>query len=69
VAALGKKETHDALTETQSAIIAAMDRREERDKEAAWRIAVGQWLVKKRHISMSESPEVSPRFPSKWSHN
>jgi transposase InsO family protein/transposase len=44
------KEIYDGLIETQSAIIAAMERREECDREAAWRIAVEQWLVINRHI-------------------
>jgi len=64
-----RKEIYDGLIETQSAIIAAMDRREERDKEAAWRIAVEHWLVKNRHISVFENPAVSPHSSPKWSHN
>jgi hypothetical protein len=55
--------------EPQSAIIAAMDGPQDCDKEAAWRIAVEQWLVKNRHISVFEDLEVSPCFSQKQSHN
>jgi len=37
-----RREIGDGQIETQSAIIAATDRREECDKEAAWRIAAEQ---------------------------
>jgi hypothetical protein len=38
-----RKEIYDGLIETQFAIIAAMDGRQNSNKEAAWRIAVEQW--------------------------
>jgi endonuclease YncB( thermonuclease family) len=64
-----RKEIQDALIGTQSAIIAAMDRREQGDRKVARRFAVEQWLVKNGHIRAFESPEVSPHFAPKQSHS
>jgi len=40
-----------------------MGRREEGEKEAAWRVALEQWLVRSRRITVCENPAVSPHFP------
>ncbi|MDP7251765.1 MAG: hypothetical protein QGF00_19305 [Planctomycetota bacterium] len=57
-----RKEIYDALIEKQTIIVAAMEERNKRDKEAAWRIAVEQWLVKNQHITITHNPDVSPHF-------
>ncbi len=64
-----RKEIYDALIEKQTIIVAAMEERNKRDKEAAWRIAVEQWLVKNQHITITQNQQLSPHLPVNLSHN
>jgi hypothetical protein len=64
-----RKEIYNALIEKQSIMVAAMEERNQRDKEAAWRIAVEQWLVKNSHITITQNQQLSPHLPVNLSHN
>jgi hypothetical protein len=48
--------------QTRSGIIAVVETREEYDREAAWRIAVEQWLVKTATSASLKTPKCHPIF-------